>query len=300
MFHPQTKLVPALLLTMAIALGGEGQAMPRPNGSSAFAPPDLGAPDTTSAGGTRGDIFFSPTDLGSPDITQDGGTRQGGDIFFSPTDLGSPDITQDGGTRQGGDLNALPRTLQLLVPPVKTLPLTLNERPEFFAYVPAAPATAVKFTLYRHDLGTGLDEELVYEVEMPMPHGPGIMRFTLPPDGQLGLAPDTLYHWYVSLVMDREDASGNVVADSWVQRVNPESDYAQRFTTLSQALPPSSAYAQAGLWYEALAQQLQARQPEVAQIGPQGCQQNPEHDDWSTFLQSVQLCDVVAAPLVNE
>ncbi|MGB0560602.1 MAG: DUF928 domain-containing protein [Spirulinaceae cyanobacterium] len=296
MFHPRTTLISAICLAIAMSLGGAARAMPKPESSSAFAPPDLGAPDTTSDGGTRGEVFFTPTDRGAPETTGDGGTR--GEILFTPTDRGAPETTGDGGTRRGHDLAVLPRTLQLLVPSA-TLPLTLDEQPEFFAYVPAAPAQAVKFTLYRHDSSTKTDEQLVHEVEIPMPDESGIVRFTLPAHSQAILEPDQLYHWYVSLVMDTEDASANVVADSWIQRVSPGSAYAQRFATLSQDLSSASAYAQAGLWYEAFAAQLQARQLGTTAFVPQACAQNTAQDDWSTFLQSVQLCDVGAAPLLN-
>ncbi|NEO82925.1 MAG: DUF928 domain-containing protein [Spirulina sp. SIO3F2] len=280
----------SLILIATLIGGSEGFALaPKPEGGVAFKPPNLDAPDNTTDGGTRGEVLFSPTNRGAPDNTTDGGTR--GEVLFTPTERSAPDNTTDGGSR--GD-SQLPDDLQLLVPPT-VMPLTLSEKPTFFAYIPHLPAQAVKFTLYRHDADQLVDEQLIHEVQIPMPERAGIVRFTLPDDQRIALEPNQLYHWYVSLVLDPQDASGNIVAESWVKRLSAEDP-----VVLGLNQSPSPDYAQAGLWYEALAQQVQTHQFIVdPSQSPASCMQGDNLDDWSRFLQSVELCNVVAAPLLN-
>lgn len=286
-----TGISTSLILTAALVGGGDALALtPRPESSSAFKPPNLDAPDNTTDGGTRGEILFSPTERGAPDNTADGGTR--GEILFSPTERGAPDNTADGGTR--GE-SPLPSALQLLVPP-SVMPLTLSDKPDFFAYVPHVPAQAVKFTLYRHDADQLKDEQLVHEVQIPMPDQAGIVRFSLPDDQHIALEPDQLYHWYVSLVLDPQDASNNIVADSWVKRLSVEDPIA---VGLSESSSPD--YAQAGLWYEVLAEQIQKNSlmDHSSQSTASCLQGDSSLDDWSKFLKTVELCNLVAAPLLN-
>lgn len=291
-----TGLSTSLILIATLVGGGEGLALtPKLESGAAFKPPNLDAPDNTSDGGTRGEVFFKPVDRGAPDNTSDGGTR--GEILFQPVDRGAPDNTSDGGTR--GD-SVLPGDLQLLVPP-SAMPLTLSAQPTFFAYIPHLPAQAVKFTLYRHDADQFTDAQLVHEVQMPMPNQAGIIRFTLPEDEQVTLEPDQLYHWYVSIVVDPQDASNNIVADSWIQRLSETDPMALGLgQSVGNGKTPAD-YAQAGLWYEALTQQVQAHQIQgsTPSTSVMSCLQGQDESDWSRFLQSVELCDVVAAPVLN-
>jgi len=262
-----------------------------------FNPPNRGAPSSATDGGTRGGAFVAPQ-RGAPSSATDGGTRDG----FTPPRRGAPETANDGGSRLPESLSKL----QLLVPQTG-LSLTLSERPGFYAYVPVSDAKTIKFSLYRHDLATGQDTELVYEFEQAAPSQSGIMSFALPQDS--ALREGQLYHWYVSLVFDAQDPAANIAMDAWMQRLDSEDPIAQRVEGIDPVTNPA-AFAAAGLWYEPLQQYAQARlvsqhhgftgktTPEdwQSQIATQ-C--NNPSGPWFTLLNSVELCEIAPAPFVN-
>lgn len=261
-----------------------------------FVAPNRGAPSSATDGGTRGD-FVAPR-RGAPNSATDGGTRES----FTPPRRGAPETANDGGSRLPDSLSQL----RLLVPPTG-LSLTLSERPEFYAYVPASHAKAVKFSLYRHDLATGQDTELIHEFEQAAPAQSGIMSFALPQD--YGLQEGELYHWYVSLVFDSRDPAANIAVDAWMQRLDPQDPIAQKVEGIDPGVNPA-AYAAAGLWYEPLHQYAQARRVSQGNAfsGKSGgenwqrlieAQCNRPTEPWFTLLNSVQLCEVAPAPFVN-
>lgn len=262
-----------------------------------FNPPNRGAPSSATDGGTRGGTFVAPQ-RGAPSSATDGGTRDG----FTPPRRGAPETANDGGSRLPESLSKL----QLLVPQTG-LSLTLSERPGFYAYVPVSDAKTIKFSLYRHDLATGQDTELVYEFEQAAPNQSGIMSFTLPQD--YGLKEGQLYHWYVSLVFDAQDPAANIAMDAWMQRLDAEDPIAQRVQGIDPVANPA-AFAAAGLWYEPLQQYAQSRL--VSQTYALHDQGQEEHwyrlmgtecatstEPWFTLLNSVELCEIAPAPFVN-
>jgi hypothetical protein len=176
--------------------------------------------------------------------------------------------------------------------------MTLESHPEFFAYIPDIPVQSVKFTLYRHDPNRGVDEELVYEVEMPAPSQAGILKFELPAGDQYALQPGELYHWYVSLAVGAdEDNSDNLALDSWVERLAPGDEIAQQLAKLNPQVS-ANVYAEAGIWHDALSYALARREASSA-LTPQACLDNEATDIWGSLLQSVNLCNVVSAPVLE-
>lgn len=282
-----TTLAVGSLLTTAPALGSE------------FSPPERGAPDSTADGGSRGvqPVLFDPPDREAPEGgSVDGAGTRG--VMFAPPERGAPDTTADGGTRRDHTAHTyLPSSPQLLLPG-GSLPMTLDAHPSFFAYIPDVPAAGLKFTLYRHDLSTGADDQRIYEVEKSMPSRSGIVEFVLPTDAQYALEAGQMYHWYVSIILDPQDPSSNWVADGWVERQASNSRAAQSVATRSVDQPAWQVYAQAGLWHEALAAHLKNRDVTAA-ISPETCASDAGVSNWGRFLNSVNLCEVVAAPVVN-
>lgn len=300
-------------VVLSTSLFGVAETSP----AQTFRPPNRGAPSSATDGGTRGGTFVAPrrgapssaTDggtrgnftaprRGAPSSATDGGTREG----FTPPRRGAPESANDGGSRLPESLFQL----QLLVPQ-DGLSLTLSERPGFYAYVPASGAKAIKFSLYRHDLATGQDTELVYEFEQGAPEQSGIMAFALPQN--YALEEGELYHWYVSLVFDVQDPTTNIAMDAWMQRLDAQDPIAQQVQGIDPTANPA-AYAAAGLWYEPLHQYAQARlvgQPnafsgKVQSEDWQGliaAQCNAPTEPWFTLLNSVELCEVAPAPFVN-
>lgn len=227
---------------------------------------------------------FNPPDRGAPSSASDGGTRGA----FVPPDRGAPSSASDGGTR--ADI-VLPSYLKTLVP-AGVMPLTLSARPEFYAYVPASAAQVVKFTLYRHNPETGMDEELVYETEQGAPTTSSIMTFNLPDGDRYALDTGEIYHWYVSLVFNLDDPSGNIAIDGWVERLSKDDAIAQRVDGLNPATHPA-AYAEAGLWYEPL--QAYARERRASTPANLSTACHGSTDNWSILLNSAQLCEFAPA-----
>ncbi|WP_084669039.1 DUF928 domain-containing protein [Spirulina major] len=281
-----TSWKPSLAALCCTALSTGAVWMVNPVAAQMFNPPDRGAPRSASDGGTRGS--FVPPDRGAPSSASDGGTRSS----FSPPDRGAPSSAGDGGTRTG---LTLPSYLKTLVP-AGVMPLTLSARPEFYAYVPVSAAQTVKFTLYRHNLDTGMDELLVYEMEQAAPDTSGIMTFNLPEGDRYALEPGAVYHWYVSLVLNPDDPTANIAIDGWVQRLSEDDAIAQRVKQLDPATNPA-AYADAGLWYEPLQAYARDRRTSTPAYLSTHC--NNATDNWSILLNSAQLCEFSAATFIQ-
>ncbi len=157
---------------------------------------------------------------------------------YRPPIRGKPRSRIAGGVR-GGETN-LP-LLQVLAP--QHTGQTLSGQPSFFWYLDRAPSgnAAFAFTL--------VDDtriEPLLEAPLEAPPGPGIHRIDLADYG-VRLRQGVEYEWSVVLVVDPEQRSKDVVSVGWVDRVEAP-------PRLGEAGPPGvHAYAEHGLWYDALA-----------------------------------------------
>jgi hypothetical protein len=79
---------------------------------------------------------------------------------------------------------------------------------------------------------------------------PGIHRIKLA-RYNVELQPDITYEWSVAIVPDAENRSKDVVAKGVIKRINASDDLAKQIENSDDAAR-ASAYAQAGIWYDAL------------------------------------------------
>jgi hypothetical protein len=156
-------------------------------------------------------------------------------IVYKPPRRGSPRNKMAGATRGAP---ALPQPLVLAPGHVAH---TLRASPVLYWHIDGLlPETArVVFTLTRDD---AIDP--VHEIVLPHPGRPGIQRVRLADHGVV-LARGIDYAWSISLMPDANQHDDDVVSTGYVRRVGGEA--------LAGRAASASEYAEAGLWYDALA-----------------------------------------------
>ncbi|MDJ1171717.1 DUF928 domain-containing protein [Roseofilum sp. BLCC_M154] len=203
---------------------------------------------------------------------------------FNPPGRGAPPRTADVGTRgcSVSDANAEPLTALV---PVKDLALTLESHPTLFWYVPKAEGKTVKFTLLDKN-----DQTIIYEKELPAPSASGIVGIELSPDEMEGLKENELYHWYLSVVCDPQDRTGDIIVDGWIERMEADGDLkAQIQAANPEALP--KIYAESGIWHDALSA--------MAKLYNENPQNEAIASQWETLLRSVQLDAFANTPILS-
>jgi len=215
--------------------------------------------------------------------------------FIPPPTIGKPGNRVGAGTRPGTCLvDAQQVNLTALVP-VGGLGLTTTPYPTLFWFMPANTAAAVRLTLFELDEHLA-DRAQIYQAVFQSNGEAGIASLTLP--AQAGLPPLDLgktYRWHVALICEAEDlAEAEEIpgADGWIRRVEGKAalEQALKTATLREQF---RRYAQAGIWYDALAALAAARRTEPTQV--------QLVQDWSRLLYSepVGLAAIAEQPLLD-
>lgn len=140
---------------------------------------------------------------------------------------------------------------------------TISTHPTFAWYVPTLPATnatnslsiPVEFQLYTP---TATGQQVIYETQLPGTSG--IMSLSVP-DDQPGLEVGKIYHWQVVLLCNPNRPSSALVTGAQIEVVD-----ASQFPELSQTddldttdrSQQANRYAEAGLWYDAIAEAVRS------------------------------------------
>jgi hypothetical protein len=154
---------------------------------------------------------------------------------YRPPVRGKPVRTVGGGSRGSEEVS----------PPLALVPQEVAQthvaRPSLFWYVDRLPPghMAFAFTLMDED-----SIEPLIDMEIPVPAKPGVQRIRLADQG-VDLQPGIEYEWTISLVVDREHRSSDIMSNGYIDRVDLPAGI-----ELSSA--SVHAYAEAGLWYDAL------------------------------------------------
>ena len=158
---------------------------------------------------------------------------------FVPPMRGSPAGRVGGGSRGIGDKN-IP-VLAVLVP--DHVARTSSEQPALFWYIDAIPepGTSLIFALLDED-----SVEPISEITLTVTK-PGVQRISLAEQG-VKLEPGVEYEWSVALVLDPKQRSSDIIASGWAIRVDAPTKLGSEPST-----DLVTAYAEAGLWYDALA-----------------------------------------------
>lgn len=160
---------------------------------------------------------------------------------YKPPLRGAPGGRIGGGTRGTGREVFV---LSVLAPDHSGL--TTQEQPALYWYISNPTSLPVEFTVMDPETA-----EPVLETRLPSPAHAGIQAIRLTEHG-VRLAPDAVYRWYIAIVPDAGRRSRDILAGGTIQRVQPSADLIAKLGGVRpEALP--SIYAEAGLWYDALA-----------------------------------------------
>ncbi len=204
----------------------------------------------------------------------------GGMPIYKPPMLGKPTRTVGGGSRGTGD--SAP-SLYAIVP--NHVAQTASQQPSLFWYVDGVPPASAKveFTLIDDE---SVDPQL--EATLETPKRPGLHRIRLADHG-VTLTPGNEYEWSVSIIVDPNDRSKDIVATGWIDCVARTDGLAARLASEGETRSVH-VFAEEGLWYDAL-----------TALGDQ-MQRNPGDPELkeirSSLLHQVGLDTVATAPVL--
>lgn len=236
-------------------------------------------------------IFTPPPGQPAPRSTSSGGRRSNGKC---PKDRTTP-------LRPAAELPLNQRLTPLLpltnlqrppAAPSANAPLqpspwgvTLAAHPTFLVYVPETSATALELKVEGRN-----GYEALTKVDLPRTstqNAPMVVPIPLPttePPLQVGQD----YRWFVSVVCQAQGAPEDSYAEGVVRRITPSGSLATP-TQTAPSLTQVTQYAQAGIWYDAIATlaTLRAQQPSNAAL----------QTAWRELLDSAGLGAIAPAPI---
>lgn len=229
-------------------------------------------------------------------IAQSRPRRSSTTVTFNPPRRGAPPATVGLGSR-GDCIENRGDTLAALVPTHSTnavdesaIGLTTAAYPAFFVYVPAYATSAQALSLRLMRVTNGDQEVELYSQTFDLPPNSGVVRLrptnpTVPP-----LEVGQQYHWYVSMVCNSVDQSGNALVDGWIERTELAPALSQEIER-TQPFDRAILYGQAGIWHDALLTLAEMRRnaPEDQALTA----------TWGELLQSVGLEAIANAPLIE-
>ncbi|MEM0981404.1 MAG: DUF928 domain-containing protein [Cyanobacteria bacterium P01_H01_bin.58] len=194
-------------------------------------------------------------------------------IQLNLPDLSAPGNRESGSTRESESCVA--EKIIALVPE-SNYGETQKGYPTFYAYVPATTAKTATFRMVNEATG-----ETFYEGKFSVAGDAGIVGVTLPDNGlQQAMEVGQSYYWYLGLICDGVPTEGTTI-ESLVTRVSPKVDELEAETAELPAL-----YAEAGLWYDALAASADLRAS--------------DNLPWNTLLDAVALETLITSPMLSE
>jgi len=164
-------------------------------------------------------------------------------LLYVPPDRGKP-VRPTGGATRGTD-KKVPLMFALTPDHVGQ---TVSAQPSLFWYIERTPDASMRleFTLFDQ-----AQDEPEVETTLPTPDHAGIQRIRLADYG-VELKPGAEYEWSVTLVVDPEKRSKDVVVTGWIDRVEHSGRLTARLENESSA-QSAAIYAQEGLWYDSFA-----------------------------------------------
>jgi len=160
---------------------------------------------------------------------------------YKPPLRGAPGGRVGGGTRGSGREVFV---LTVLAPDHSAL--TVSEQPALYWFISNATSLPIEVTVM--DLRT---TQPVLETRLPAPVTPGVHRIRLADHG-VRLEPGVPYRWFVTIVPDSNRRSRDILAGAAIERVEPPAGLPAKLAQ-SRKEEAASVYAEAGVWYDALA-----------------------------------------------
>jgi hypothetical protein len=158
-------------------------------------------------------------------------------------DRGKP-VKPTGGATRGSD-KKIPLMFALTPDHVGQ---TVSAQPSLFWYIERIPDVSmrIEFTLYDQ-----ASDEPEVEVTLAAPDRAGIQRIRLADYG-VKLEPGAEYEWAVTLIVDSEKRSKDVVVTGWIDRIEHSGQLTARLKSEGDARS-AAIYAEEGIWYDSFA-----------------------------------------------
>ncbi len=162
--------------------------------------------------------------------------------YVPPGRRGAPTRTQGGGSRNCG-VDTIPVTL---LAPLDHVGLTLQGRPKFVWYSASDSMLPMQFSIVEPGMS-----EPVWSQELPAAKA-GLNEIQLP-DTVPELVVGRRYRWNISRLCSIRRNTDSMVVRGWIERVaaSPSQKQINAKMSLEERV---NAYAEAGLWYDAIAQ----------------------------------------------
>jgi hypothetical protein len=160
-------------------------------------------------------------------------------MYKPPADAGNIPTRVSGGARGGGG----DASLLALVP--NHAALTTHAQPSLFWFQSKPAKVKLELTLVEPGKAKPL---LALKAEQASKSG--IQRIKLK-NYKVELQPDVPYEWVVAIVPDAANRSMDVITKGTIKRIAPPASLAKDVETM-EPLDRAAAYAEAGIWYDAL------------------------------------------------
>ena len=214
---------------------------------AAFSVSAAAAEEATPSGAAAEQVNDMP-DGAQAELPNEGGTvtlpvqPRSPRLIYKPPKPGKPARTVGGGSRGSSD-----RIPKLFAVTPEHVGLTVSERPSLFWFLDRVPeAVQVEFALLDED-----SIEPLLETTLAAPERAGIQRIRLTDYG-VALAAGREYEWSVTLILDPDKRSRDVMATGWIDRIEPSGQLTRRLENGDPAAT-AAVYADEGLWYDSFA-----------------------------------------------
>lgn len=167
-------------------------------------------------------------------------------INFKPPQLGAPETRIGGGTRAISGINKPKNKIQLLA--TKQIGLTSSATPTVYWYAPKTSSDSVKLTVR-----SGEDEPLL-ETNIGAVKTTGVQTVQLADYG-VSLAPDKDYIWSITVVGNPEQGAADQFSSAII-----------RYTVPATPLTDTAQMAEAGYWYDTVAQLVETKSPQLDKL----------------------------------
>ena len=171
--------------------------------------------------------------------------------------------------------------------PEHSVGLTTSVTPQLFFSIPATKVPLLLELVVRNQ-----QDELVYDTLIDTTEPPGIIALQLPEKfSSESLESNKNYHWYLSLICNRQNRAHDLVVSGWLRRIEIESNIRQQLQA-NAPLEQANFYQQQGLWHDALSAVVQAQKTA------------PERGEalakWTELLSALGLGELAHQPLIEE
>ncbi len=164
---------------------------------------------------------------------------------------------------RGGGCHGTETTNLTAIAPYTHIGQTNSTHPTFTWFVPDRASYPVELQVAEYSpFSSNGKGKTIFRVRLKS--NPGIMSYSLPQD-QLSLSSAQKYVWQIAILCNPNRPSEDLVVSTEIMVVKPSTNLQKQLTTATDYLAQANLYAEAGLWYDALAKALEKKHNPQAQ-----------------------------------